>query len=85
MYCKDIKSSESGAEYYCGQELVAVPLFTSFEYICPACEPHKIPNSLKNKINELMRKKLGFNETPKNPLPPLENVSNIDIAVKDIS
>lgn len=62
MYCQNLKSSESGADYYCGQELIAVPLFTSVQYLCPLCEPHRIPKPMKAKVDEIMRKKLGFDE-----------------------
>jgi hypothetical protein len=41
---------------------VAVPLFNSIEYYCPHCQPHKIPKHPQQKLDELSKKKFGYED-----------------------
>lgn len=47
----------------CNEILIEVALFNTIEYVCPQCNPERIPKkTIQEKIDEEFKKKCGFNE-----------------------
>jgi len=61
----------------CATPMVEVPFFNQVELVCPRCHPERMPSDPKAKADQLLRRRLGFEEKKRNPPPePGDQASN---------